>query len=145
MLRCQSGYGLVAMTFAPHAKGREFDPHYPYFFLCWNSAQLSKLFATLPNYWNPLLRQLGSCHMQQVGPSTISDLKHRTKFVFRSTMLSAVFSQQGCDRVTLSIEFLFRESGDPMLQRSWNFEPEATQMTAYLILNRHVHANSIEA
>ena len=27
-----SGYGLVAMTFASHAKGREFDPHYPYFF-----------------------------------------------------------------------------------------------------------------
>ena len=26
-----SGYGLVAMTFASHAKGREFDPHYPYF------------------------------------------------------------------------------------------------------------------
>ena len=25
-----SGYGLVAMTFASHAKGREFDPHYPY-------------------------------------------------------------------------------------------------------------------
>ena len=24
------GYGLVAMTFASHAKGREFDPHYPY-------------------------------------------------------------------------------------------------------------------
>ena len=28
-----SGYGLVAMTFASHAKGREFDPHYPYTFL----------------------------------------------------------------------------------------------------------------
>ena len=26
----QCGYGLVAMTFASHAKGREFDPHYPY-------------------------------------------------------------------------------------------------------------------
>ena len=26
---CQCGYGLVAMTFASHAKGREFDPHYP--------------------------------------------------------------------------------------------------------------------
>ena len=26
-----SGYGLVAMTFASHAKGREFNPHYPYF------------------------------------------------------------------------------------------------------------------
>ena len=25
-----SGYGLVAMTFASHVKGREFDPHYPY-------------------------------------------------------------------------------------------------------------------
>ena len=25
-----SGYGLVAMTFTSHAKGREFDPHYPY-------------------------------------------------------------------------------------------------------------------
>ena len=25
-----SGYGLVAMMFASHAKGREFDPHYPY-------------------------------------------------------------------------------------------------------------------
>ena len=26
-----SGYGLVALTFASHAKGREFNPHYPYF------------------------------------------------------------------------------------------------------------------
>ena len=30
MLPIASGYGLVAMTFASHAKGREFDPHYPY-------------------------------------------------------------------------------------------------------------------
>ena len=30
----QSGYGLVAMTFASHAKGREFDPHYPYISIC---------------------------------------------------------------------------------------------------------------
>ena len=32
------GYGLVAMTFDPHAKGREFDPHYPYCFIAQRQA-----------------------------------------------------------------------------------------------------------
>ena len=32
------GYGLVAMTFASHVKGREFDPHYPYCFIAQRQA-----------------------------------------------------------------------------------------------------------
>ena len=40
------GYGLVAMTFASHAKGREFDPHYPYVTL-----QSFLFFSIFAFYW----------------------------------------------------------------------------------------------
>ena len=59
----QSGYGLVAMTFASHARGREFDPHYPYFdslALCLDSSlkgplELQTLCAARPWARNPAL------------------------------------------------------------------------------------------